>query len=155
METITFRPATKSDLPTLLEFEQGIISYERPFNPTIRAKDVTYYDIAAYIDQADAEVVVGTIGDEIIASGYALIKPAAPQFKHSTYVHLGFMYVHPTYRGKGINRLLINELTSWSKKQGVLEVRLQVYAENGGAIRAYEKVGFKKLMVEMRLDLNE
>ena len=60
MESITFRPANKSDLPTLLEFEQGIISFERPFNPTIRAKEVTYYDIGAFMDRADAEVVVGT-----------------------------------------------------------------------------------------------
>ena len=151
MESITFRPANKSDLPTLLEFEQGIISFERPFNPTIRAKEVTYYDIGAFMDRADAEVIVGTIGNEIITSGYALIKPAAPQFTYKTYVHLGFMFVRPAYRGKGINQLLINELTNWAKKQGALEVRLQVYSGNTAAIRAYEKVGFKKLMVEMRV----
>ncbi len=155
MDSLIFRPAIKADLPILLEFEQGIISYERPFNPTIRAKDATYYDIGAFIDSPDAEVVVGTVNGKIIASGYALIKPAAPQFKYKTYVHLGFMFVHPEYRGKGINRLLINELTNWSKKQGVLEIRLQVYTENAAAVRAYEKVGFNKLMVEMRLDLNK
>ena len=60
MDDLIFRPATKSDLPTLLEFEQGIISAERPMNPTIRAKDVTYYDVSAFMDRADAEVVVGT-----------------------------------------------------------------------------------------------
>lgn len=155
MDNVIFRLATKSDLPTLLQFEQGIISYERPFNPTIRAKEVTYYDIGTFIDSPDAEVIVGTVNGEIIASGYALIKPAAPQFKYKTYVHLGFMYVRPAYRGKGINQLLIKELTNWAKKQGVFEVRLGVYSENAAAVRAYEKVGFKKLMVEMRLDLSE
>jgi len=155
MSVLIFRPATKSDLPTLLAFEQGIISTERPFNPTIRDKDATYYDIGAFMDRTDAEVIVGTINGEIITSGYALIKPAAPQFTYKTYVHLGFMYVRPAYRGKGINRLLIQELTNWAKKQGVLEVRLEVYSENAAAIRAYEKVGFKKLMVEMRLDLSK
>ena len=155
MNNLIFRPAVNSDLPTLLEFEQGIISYERPFNPTIRAQEVTYYDIEGFIDNPNAEVVVGTVNGKIIASGYALIKPAAPQFKYKTYVHLGFMYVHPEYRGKGINRLLIKELTNWAKKQGVLEIRLQVYSENVAAVRAYEKAGFKQLMVEMRLDLKE
>lgn len=155
MNNVIFRRATKADLPILLEFEQGIVIAERPMNPTIKAKDVKYYDIAALIDRPDAEVIVGTVDDKIIASGYALIKPIPPQFTFDQYVHLGFMYVLPAYRGKGINRLLIKELTDWAKKQGVLEVRLEVYTDNAAAIRAYEKVGFTKLMVEMRLDLNE
>lgn len=153
MDNILFRPATAADLPILLEYEQGIISFERPFNSTLREKDVSYYDIGALIERADAAVVVGTINDKIITSGYALIKPGSPQFQYDKYIHLGFMYVDPVYRGKGINRLLINELSNWAKKQGVTEIRLEVYSENMGAIRAYEKAGFKKLMVEMRLAL--
>ncbi|MGB5500466.1 MAG: GNAT family N-acetyltransferase, partial [Maribacter sp.] len=31
------------------------------------------------------------------------------------------------------------------------EIRLTVYDENHAAIRAYEKVGFKKHIIEMRL----
>lgn len=155
MNTVLFRKATKSDLPILLQFEQGIVSAERPMNPTIKAKNVSYYDIGDLIGRPDAEVIVGTIDDKIITSGYALIKPIPPIFTFNTYVHLGFMYVLPAYRGKGINRLLIKELTDWAKQQGVLEVRLQVYTDNDAAIRAYEKVGFNKLMVEMRLDLSD
>ena len=155
MDNLIFRPAIKTDIPTLLQFEQGIIDAERPLNPTIKAEGVSYYDLDALIDRPDAEVVVGTIDDKIITSGYALIKPIPPLFTFDQYVHLGFMYVRPAHRGKGINRLLIKELTDWAKKQGVLEVRLEVYSGNAAAIRAYEKVGFKKLTVEMRLDLSE
>ena len=154
MDALTFRPATIADLPMLLQFEQGIISTERPYNPTIKAEDTSYYDIGALIQRSDAEVVVGLYNQEIIASGYALIKQATPEFTYNSYVHLGFMYVSPKYRGRGINRLLIEQLKDWARKQNVLEIRLRVYTENEAAIRAYEKVGFKKLMVEMRLDLN-
>jgi len=141
--------------PILLEFEQGIVAAERPMNPTIKDKDVSYYDLAALIEQPDAEVVVGTIDGKIVTSGYALIKPSSPIFKFDKYVHLGFMYVLPAHRGKGINRLLIEQLTNWAKKQGVLEIRLQVYTTNAPAIRAYEKVGFDSLMIEMRMDLGK
>ena len=156
MQNLHFRVATLADLPILLSFEQGIITAERPMNPTIKEKDVSYYDIGALIERPDAEVVVGTINEEIVTSGYALIKSIPPQqFKFDQYVHLGFMYVLPAHRGKGINRLLIEQLTNWAKKQGVLEIRLEVYSKNAPAIRAYEKVGFEQLMVEMRLDLSE
>lgn len=155
MSTVQFRPATKADLPTLLAFEQGIVTAERPMNPTIKDEGVSYYDLAALIEQSDAEVIVGTIDGEIVTSGYALIKTISPIFKFSQYVHLGFMYVLPAYRGKGINKLLIEQLTNWAKEQGISEIRLQVYTDNAPAIRAYEKVGFDSLMIEMRMDLNK
>ena len=136
MDTVIFRLATQQDLPILQEFEQGIVETERPFNPTLRATGVTYYDIAALIEKSNAVVIVGIIGDHIVTSGYALIKKAAVHFQHDRYALLGFMYVHPTYRGRGINRLLIKELTDWAKTQEVYEIRLEVYSENQAAIRA-------------------
>lgn len=155
MQNLHFRTATSTDLPTLLSFEQGIVTAERPMNPTIKAEDVSYYDIAALIERPDAEVIVGTVDGKIVTSGYALIKPGKPEFNYDQYVHLGFMYTDPAYRGKGINPRLIEQLTNWAKQQEVLEIRLQVYSVNAPAIRAYEKVGFKKLMVEMRVNLGE
>jgi len=155
MNAISFRRATLADLPTLLQFEQGIVIAERPMNLTIKGTDVSYYDIGALIQRSDAEVVVGVYNQEIIASGYALIKQASSEFTYDKYVHLGFMYVEPNYRGRGINQLLIEQLTDWARQQNVLEIRLRVYTENEAAIRAYEKVGFESLMLEMRLDLNK
>ncbi len=33
-----------------------------------------------------------------------------PIFKHERYAYLGFMYVHPDYRGKGVNSKIIEGL---------------------------------------------
>lgn len=88
MNHIIFRPATIADLPILLEFEPGIVDTERPFNPTLKAEGVTYYDIAALIDQPDAAVIVGTINEQIITSGYALIKQASSNVQHDAYALL-------------------------------------------------------------------
>lgn len=155
MNTVIFRPATLEDLPVLNTFEQKIVEAERPFNPTLKATGVTYYDIGALIKRTDAIIMVGTIDNQIVTSGYALLKKGPDAFQYDIYALLGFMYVNPTYRGRGINRLLINELIDWAKEQEVYEIRLDVYSDNAPAIRAYEKVGFKKLIVEMRLDLKE
>ena len=150
---ITTRTAALADLDTLLTFEQGIITTERPFDVTLKAGPINYYDIAAMIAAPDVEVVVAQYGDELIGSGYARIADAKPYLKHSRYAYLGFMYVKPEYRGKGVNKMVIGKLQEWCKTQGINECRLEVYHQNTPAIKAYEKLGFEKLLITMRMGI--
>ncbi len=145
------RKAFLSDHPILLEFEQGIINAERPYDPTLQEGTIHYYDIMELIQSEDAEVLVVEFDGEVIASGYAKIKIAQEYFKHSVYSYLGFMYVKENHRGKGINKMIIDGLVNWSREKGLDEIRLQVYDDNDSALKAYEKVGFKRHMVEMRM----
>ena len=153
MEPITIRPARLDDLPILLEFEQGIITAERPFDPTLREGEIHYYDIAAMITAIDVEVVVAEIGSEIIGSGYARIEQSKIYLKHQRHAYLGFMYVKPEYRGKGVNKLVIDALRQWAISKDIDELSLEVYDENLRAVRAYEKIGFSKLLVQMRMGI--
>ena len=82
--------------------------------------------------------------------GYACIENAKPFFTYTKYGYLDFMYVKPEYRGKGVNQKIIESLQQWSLEKDITELRLQVYSENTTAIKAYEKAGFSKLIVEMR-----
>ena len=65
------------------------------------------------------------------------------------------MFVEPEYRGQRINQLIVDGLIQWSRSKGVYEIILDVYDGNTAAIRAYEKVGFEKNLVQMRLNLEE
>lgn len=151
MENYVVRTARAKDLPTLLEFEQGIILAERPYDPTLDADPINYYDLAELISSDNAEVAVVAHGIRIVASGYALVKKAKPYLDHEKYSYLGFMYTDPEYRGKGLNKMIIHWLKEWSLGRGLKEIRLTVYDDNFGAVRAYEKAGFKKHLIEMRL----
>ena len=146
------REARAKDLPTLLDFEQALIAYERPFAPNLRKDKISYYDLSAYIKAENIRVVVAEIAGELVGSGYALIKEnkayKAPQY----YVYLGFMYVIPEYRGQGINGKIMNDLIDWGKAHGYTEVQLEVYAENESAIKAYAKAGLVPEILTMRLD---
>ncbi len=154
MDEITVRPASLSDLEQLLAFEQAIIEAERPFDSTIRTgPDVHYYDLSELIASPDAEVVVAEAGGIIIASGYARIETAEPYLKHDRHSYLGFMYVVPEHRGKGVNTMIIEALENWSRRNQITEMQLEVYAENAGAIRAYEKSGYSALILTMRKEL--
>ena len=147
------RTAVLDDLKTLLAFEQGIMSTERAFDPTIKDTPTNYYDLADLITSPVAEVAVVEDNGEIIASGYALIKEAKPFLKHTRYVHLGFMFVKPAYRGNGVNKLVLEHLKAWAKSNSITEMRLEVYQENVNALKAYEKFGFSPLLLEMRIEI--
>src|ERR1700743_623574 len=153
MEQVTIRSATLDDLDTLLEFEKGIMTTERPFDPTIQEGDVHYYDIAYMITAPHVEVAVAVSEDEIIGSGYVRIEDAKVFLKHKKHGFLGFMYVKPDHRGKGVNQKVITALQQWAILRGVNEFRLEVYDQNPSAIRAYEKLGFTKLLIEMRMEV--
>jgi len=151
MDDIRIREATLDDLETLLTFEKELIKAERPFDECIREDPVRYYDLRALIEDNQVAVIVAEHEGKILSSGYAHSKNARAYLDHNKYAYLGFMYTIPEFRGKGINLMIIESLTVWALSRGLSELRLTVYEENGPAIRAYEKAGFKKHIIEMRL----
>ncbi|MCQ0112932.1 Ribosomal protein S18 acetylase RimI [Zhouia amylolytica] len=150
---IEIRKAQESDIEILLTFEQGIVEAERPFDNTLKEGEVNYYDLSALIRSPKAEVLVAVVDNEIVGSGYAKILTAEPFRKFKEYAYLGFMYVKPEFRGKGINRQIVNSLIDWAKTKELTEIRLEVYDKNVLAKNAYTKAGFKPNLVEMRLEL--
>ena len=154
MNTIV-RKATINDLPTLLKFEQGVIEAERPMDTTIKEGKINYYNIPELISSDESDVFVVEIDNKIVASGYAKIKEDRHYLKHKKHGYLGFMFVPNEYRGKGLNKLIIDALLQWCKERNIFEIRLDVYDKNPSAIRAYEKIGFNKHMINMRLDIED
>ena len=152
MDAIRIRKASLEDLDELLEMEQGVIEAERPMDPTIRPSPVVYYDLKKMVLDEAYYVLVATVNDRIVSSGYATTKPARPYLDHTHYAYLGFMYTLPEFRGRGINGRIIDELRRWAEAKGLKEIRLTVYPENIPAIRAYEKMGFVPHLIEMRIE---
>lgn len=148
---IFIRPATQSDLPLLDEFQQGIISAERPYDPTMRPDPIRYYDLGVLIQSPDAVVLIAEQDGIIIGSGSAKKKKSLHYIEPEFHAYLGFMFVPEIHRGKGVNRKIMDGLLDWAKNRGLEEVRLKVYQENKSALRAYEKSGFAPYMTEMRL----
>lgn len=153
-KNIIIRPAANTDLPQLNEFLQFLVEAERPFDPTLKEGKIFYYNIQDFISDEKTELLVIEENNEIIGCGYAQIRSAKPYKNYELYGYLGFMYVKPEFRGRGINNLLMNDLKKWILSKGINEVRLEVYSDNEAAIRAYEKAGFKKIMTEMRYEIN-
>lgn len=151
--SIIVRKANLEDLPILLEFEQGVIKAERPFDPTIKEGNIVYYNIPDLISNPNSDIFVVEIENHIVASGYAKVKSDRHYLKHECQGYLGFMFVTDHHRGKQLNKLIIDALLEWCKSRNIFEIRLDVYPDNVSAIKAYEKIGFKRHMINMRLNI--
>lgn len=153
MPEIIIRPATSIDLPVLSQFQQGVAEAERPFNAAISPGEVTYYDIAHLIEDDHTQMLVAESDGQVISCGYAQIREAKPYLRHEKFAYLGFMYVEPAFRGRGINAQVLAALKKWIHSKDIREIRLEVYAGNAAALKAYEKAGFKPLLIEMELSI--
>ena len=153
--SLTTRPATQSDLTTLLQFEQGIMAVERPYDHTLKPDPISYYDISELIESPNALVIVAELDGELIGSAYATKKRSLDYVQSEFHAFLGFMYVSPQHRGKGVNQVILKDLLNWSREMNLPEVHLTVYPGNEPAIKAYEKAGFRPYITEMRLHLDE
>ena len=155
MNEISIRKALPDDLDQLLIFEQALIKAERPFDPTLKSDPINYYDLKTMLAASHIDLVVAVTDNRIIASGYARIESSKPFLKHEKHAYLGFMYVLPEYRGKGLNKKIIDALKNWAVLQNINEFRLEVYYDNASAIKAYENFGFSKYILEMRFNLQD
>ncbi len=153
MNNIIIRKAILEDLETLLNFEQGIIEYERSMVPDMMTEHFNYYDLKKLIESDESEVLVAEVDGKLAASGYAKLKKSLNYLAHEFHSFLGFMFVSPDFRGKGINGKIIDQLTTWSKEKGATVLNLTVFSQNKSGIRAYEKIGFDKSVIEMRKDI--
>ena len=147
------REAKSEEIEQLKQIEQAIIQYERPFDPNLKSDPISYYDLEDLISRDDAYVIVAVKDEEIIGSGYALIKNSKPYKNPQQYAYLGFMWVSPEHRGQGINGKIIDDLIEWSKSKGLTEIQLEVYAENESAVKAYRKRAFLPDLLTLRLGI--
>jgi ribosomal protein S18 acetylase RimI-like enzyme len=72
-----------------------------------------------------------------IAAGY--LDP-----EQATHAHLVSMWVAPAHRRHGVGRLLVEEIIDWACGRRAQTLRLMVTSNNGGAIRFYQRLGFRK-----------
>jgi ribosomal protein S18 acetylase RimI-like enzyme len=57
--------------------------------------------------------------------------------------HLIAMYVTPAARSRGVGDALVEAQLAWARAEGFERVNLMVNVANGGAIRLYERLGFR------------
>ncbi len=89
--------------------------------------------------------------------GFALVQdkdtPPYPAFIPRRYTYLMDLVVDPEHRGRGIGRALMGAVKEWAKSRNAEFIELGVLAQNEGAVRLYESLGFRDSRKIMQLDL--
>ncbi len=67
------------------------------------------------------------------------------QFYGTDYAELKRMYVRPTFRGKGVAKVLLAHLTDHTHQHGISVLRLETGIYQEAAIGLYEKTGFERI----------
>ena len=101
---VIIRDAHLADLPTLLEFEQGVIDAERPMDADLKRDDINYYDIKELIQSPKTRLAVAEIDGQLVGCGYAKIQDAKPWHNFDEHAYLGFMYVYSSRSSRQGNK---------------------------------------------------
>lgn len=75
-------------------------------------------------------------------AGMFKLVPFTYRTAHAAY--LGGVAIHPTYMGKGLGVLMLQEIIAFSVKSGFNRIELSTAVTNEKAVHLYEKVGFQK-----------
>jgi ribosomal protein S18 acetylase RimI-like enzyme len=103
---------------------------------------------AADISDPSKAMIVATNGKNGAIIGFALLTRGTtePCIEHlQNTVELQRIYIHPSFHGKGVGKLLANRLENMAREQGYKYMWLGVWEENHKAMKVYEKLGYKRV----------
>ena len=131
---ITIRQSQKEDMPKVLEYIQELATYEKA--PDEMVNTVEDLEKNGFGDNKVFDCLVAEV--ENIVVGFALYYTGYSTWKGRT-LYLEDFLVSEDYRGKGIGRLLFNQVILEAKKRNVKRMDWQVIDWNEPAINFYSK----------------
>ncbi|HUX99508.1 MAG TPA: GNAT family N-acetyltransferase [Candidatus Deferrimicrobium sp.] len=100
---------------------------------------------------AQEAMFVAIEAERVVGMSFAEIRGP----KGRTYGYISTVIVDEDYRGQGVGELLIQKAIMHLGRLGVDIVQINVRKEAAGAIRLYEKIGFKEKFRVMELELHK
>lgn len=151
------RRAGLADMPLFSEFQRQFYKELREIvsreNPPLRAYLKTRGRIVLklmrkWIRSKNAVVLIAEEkSDPIGFTTVSIEKHPISALKRYGYV--GFMFVKPRHRGKGISSLLMKEAIAWLARRRINHVALSVEMDNKHAHAIYQRWGFRNCSVLM------
>jgi GNAT superfamily N-acetyltransferase len=136
---LTLRPATREDVPLLLQLIRDLASYEREPHAVVATEASLLRD--GFGPEPRYHAIIAEW--DSVPAGFALWF-----FNYSTWlgkpgIYLEDLFVRPALRGKGIGKALLCELAAIAVREGCGRFQWQVLDWNEPSIRFYEGLGAK------------
>ena len=141
--SVTIREMIASDWPAVKEiYEEGI----KTRNATFETQAPTY---EKWMESAHPDCHLVAIKDgSVLAWAKVLFTSARPVYAGVGEVSI---YVHPSAKGQGIGKQLLNELVRVSEKQGFWTLKAVIFPENHASISLHKSCGFRVVGTHERM----
>jgi len=117
----------------------GAIGWRSP--PDRAATDAWLDDVLTRVRAGDAALVVARV-DGVVRATATWQRDPAKVFEHCA--ELGKVTAHPSARGLGLGRLVVDAVIENARSAGLEVLYLGVRGNNYGAIGLYEELGFRE-----------
>ncbi len=125
---VTVRPAERRDLDTLVALEKGFPG-DRLSRPAM----------SRMLGRETAQVWVAVQGGEVVGDAIVLYRRGFESAR------LYSMVVHPSRRGQGVARALLEAAEEGARERGCIVMRLEVREDNAPAIALYRRAGYESV----------
>ena len=135
--SLNIRQATREDIPLILWFIRALASYERLADEVVASAELLEKNL--FSDDSIANTLIAEW--EGSPAGFALYFFTFSTFLAKPGIYLEDLFVKPDYRGFGIGRALLRQLSKMAIDQGCGRLDWAVLDWNEPAITFYKKLG--------------
>jgi ribosomal protein S18 acetylase RimI-like enzyme len=158
-EGVSVRLATRADLPALGRLGALLVKAHVGFdaarfmNPGGNLEEGYAWFLGTQLDEPDVVIYVaaeaGADGAEVLGYAYAGLEPLSWKELREPAGFVHDVVVAPAARGRGLGRRLVDAAADWLEAHGAPRVMLWTAEKNPGAQRLFERLGFRRTMIEM------
>ena len=157
MDDLTIRPAAASDEPALGRYGGALMRQHYEFDP--RRFIRTEHPEAGYgrflvsqLGDPECVVLVAERAGEVIGYAYAGLEPMSWMELRAACGFLHDVFVDERARRAGVGEQLVRAASGWLEAHGASQIVLWSAARNDPAQRLFDRLGFRRTMVEMTRD---
>ena len=155
MSDVVIRRATPSDLPALGQLGATLVELHHAFDPQrfLTPMPGLAPGYAAFLGEEladpDVAVFVAVRDEHILGYVYAGLEPQSWKELREPAGFIHDVVVVSEARGEGVGSLLLEAAASFLEERGAPRILLWSAEKNEEARRLFEKLGFRRTMVEM------
>jgi ribosomal protein S18 acetylase RimI-like enzyme len=158
MQKLKIRPATKADEAALGRYGGSLMRQHHDLDPqrfVLAEHPEAGYGrfLVSQLDGPDTVVLVAERADEVIGYVFAGIEPMSWRELRAECGFVHDVFVDGHARRNGIGEALLRAAIRWMEAKGMPRVVLMSAAKNDAAQRLFDRLGFRRTMVEMTLEL--
>ena len=156
---VVVRRAIEADLPALGRLGALLMRVHYAFDPArfLAAHDGADEGYAWFLRtqlaEPDSVVLVAERDRDVIGYVYAGLEPLSWKELRDAAGFIHDVVVDERGRRAGVARALIDRAVEWLRSRGAPRVMLWTADQNAAAQRLFERVGFRRTMIEMTMEL--